>query len=104
MKKKILLAIFSIAMLTTNCENFGLLGQGGVKGTEVKKELNDTLLTGSFLNWGLAGGRFGISIGSLLPSIILTYTVDGITVPGLAQCCQVKSSVADSNDILMSFD
>lgn len=79
MKNKIIFLILFIC----NCENFGVLGTGGVSGKVVKSELREVIQQNAFLNWGSFGSRLGIPINLLLPSIILTFTIDSVLINGL---------------------
>ncbi len=79
MKTKIIFLI----LLIINCENFGILGTGGVSGKVVKSELREVIKQNAFLNWGSFGSRVGLPINLLFPSIFLTFTVDSILISSL---------------------
>ena len=61
MKKiKLVLAMLILAFVATSCENVGLLGQGGVKGSKAKSEIMEQIQTGTFINYFLLANRAGI--------------------------------------------
>lgn len=102
MKKKILMAIFMVAILstTTNCEQFGLFGQSGIKGSEAKKRILDAANYTTFLSAALISGR--VSSGVLGQAVILTIVIDGIVVPSLAGVSDSKNYKVESVDDCVS--
>ncbi len=111
MKKiKLVIAALLIAFVATSCENVGLLGQGGVKGSKAKSEIMAQIQSGTFINYFLFLNKFGA--GSFLSlftqSILLQFTVDGAIVPGLAGVSDSKhysrKSVDDCKDKIQQMD
>lgn len=87
MKKiKLVLVMVFLSLVATSCENVGLLGQGGVKGSKAKSEINAEIENSTFLGTFLRANRagFGSAISLLFPSIFFQILVDGAIVPGLA--------------------
>lgn len=111
MKKiKLVLAMLILAFVATSCENVGLLGQGGVKGSKAKSEIMEQIQTGTFINYFLLANRAGIGsfFSQLIPSIVLQFTVDGVIVPGLIGISDSKhysrKSVDDCKDKIQQMD
>ncbi len=96
--------------MATSCENVGLLGQGGVKGSKAKSEIMEQIQTGTFINAFLSLNRAGLGsfFSFLVPSIILQFTVDGVIVPGLIGISDSKhysrKSVDDCKDKIQQMD
>lgn len=72
-----------IILFHFNCENFGILGTGGVSGKVVKSEIREILQTNSILNWGYFANRINIPVSVILPSVVLTFSLDGVIINGL---------------------
>ena len=69
--RKMIIFLFYIGCIFSSCTNYGLLGQGGVKGSKVKSELNSIALWNNIY---------------FQPSNTLSVTIliDNVVVPGLA--------------------
>ncbi len=96
MKKKVLLAIFSIALVvsTTNCEQFGVFGQSGISGKDAKKKILDAANMNTFIAGALLGS-VGFNVG---PAILFTILIDGAIVPSLAGVSDSKKYRVESVD------
>ncbi len=89
------ISFFWMILMLANCQNLGILGQGGVSGSVAKKEIKDAVETNSNLYWldaqsdankllAASGSKVSLSFFDIYPSILLTTRVDGVVVPGLA--------------------
>ena len=82
MKKISLLAVLVLSLFTYNCEQFGLFGYSGIKGSEVKKRILDAANFSTFVQAAIL--RNSVSGSALGTAVIFTIVIDGIVVPGLA--------------------
>jgi small lipoprotein (TIGR04452 family) len=80
-KIKIVVATIVIAFAITSCENVGLLGQGGVKGSKAKEEILSIANQNSIIIGSMLSPYLGSYTG---PMIVMTIVIDGAVVPGLA--------------------
>jgi small lipoprotein (TIGR04452 family) len=82
-KFKLALAMIMVCLLATSCENVGLLGQGGIKGSKVKADILAIANTNNIIIAPIVARQAGSSnaTGAL---IVLSIIIDGAVVPGLA--------------------
>ena len=70
------IAAIILVFVATSCENIGLLGQGGIKGSKVKTEINSIATQNNIVICGLVNCGGAITV--------LSIVIDGVLVPGLA--------------------
>lgn len=84
MKKVYLnIAVLCVVFFVVSCENVGILGQGGIKGSKVKSEILAIANTNNIIFAPIAASQAGAS--NLTGAVaVLSIVIDGAVVPGLA--------------------
>lgn len=101
MKKISLILILVVSMFATNnCEQFGFLGQSGIKGSEAKKRILDAANYSTILTVALFGR--GLSSSTLGQVVILSIVIDGVVVPSLAGVSDSKNYKVETVDDCVS--
>lgn len=96
MKNISIYLIIILSLVGISCSNVGLLGQGGVSGRDVKKEILYTVNSNTFsyyylltnklnaqLTASFGNSSYNIPFSWVTASSILQITIDNVMVPGL---------------------